>query len=153
MYRVINISKEFEDKFISSYLSDKDNIEPKSVAGLLIYLKISENKIDRSDYYEKINNLVRENIKIINKNEFFLDKNCWWIIIFSNCPYSEFYALKREIDLFLNQLKIKNASEKKDLGQNVKAMTLEFLLSGQGFIEWEFSNKDIYLNYSYHPKS
>ena len=148
----INISKEFEDKFISSYLSDKDNIEPKSVAGLLIYLKISENKIDRSDYYEKINNLVRENIKIINKNEFFLDKNCWWIIIFSNCPYPEFYELKIEIDLFLNNLKLKNATARKDLGQRVKAMTLEFLLSGQGFIEWEFSNKDVYSKYYFYTR-
>ena len=148
----INISKEFENKFISSYLLDKDNIEPKSVAGLLIYLKISENKIDRSDYYKKINNLVREKIKIINKNEFFLDKNCWWIIIFSNCPYPEFYELKIEIDLFLNNLKLKNATARKDLGQRVKAMTLEFLLSGQGFIEWEFSNKDVYSKYYFYTR-
>lgn len=31
-------------------------------------------------------------------------------------------------------------------------MTLEFLLSGQGFIEWEFSNKDIYSKYYFYTR-
>lgn len=142
----IRISSISEKKIIDEYLSFKSKIDPRILAGLLVYLNLTKTKLERKEYFYKINEIVENNLKLINKGKFFLDEKSWWVFIFSNCPFEELNkAVLGTHKIILDILSISDVvntdMSKNKLDDKSKLCVINFLKSGGGFINWNLSKE------------
>lgn len=140
----IRISNKSEKKIIDEYLSSTYKIDPRILAGLVMYLNLTKIKLERKEYFYKINEIIENNLKLINKNKFFLDEKSWWVFIFSNCPFEELSRAVRDVHLIIDD--ILDTPEVIDLSKNnlddkAKLCVINFLKTGGGFINWNLSKE------------
>lgn len=133
----IRISKKMEEEIFERHLNTARDLDPKIVAGIYIYCKLTSNSIDRREILESIENIIYSNLTRVNIKNFFKDKASWWIFIFRSCPTLN-SSTKEKMDKILDKIKIDN----KRLSGKSQNIVVDFLKSGRGFIDWELSKKN-----------
>lgn len=140
----INTSYKFVEKIVDIFIRDEN---PVQLAALCIFAESNstfKNKINRS-----INNVILNNIKKINWNDFFQDEQGWWVYIFLSYPKLRKSTKKCIID----NLTILKTTLKSDPSDNAKLIILDFLLNKKShFIEWKFTQENYYKKYFFYTK-
>lgn len=142
----IRISNKSEKKIIDEYLSAESKIDPRILAGLLMYLNLTKTKLERKEYFFKINEIVESNLKLINKGKFFLDEKSWWVFLFNNCPFEELNKAVLGTQLIIDDIMgisdvVNVDMSKNKLDDKAKLCVINFLKSGGGFINWDLSKE------------
>lgn len=146
----IRLSKYILDEFVEKQILTENEIEidPRLLAGLIIYKKTTNNLIAQE--FEKV---IKSNLERIHSKDFFKDPQSWWVFIFCNCPYTELDSIKLDIKTILAEVVRINSSTPNCTSKSMKEYLLKYLEDNNGFIIWDFNSEDYYKKFYFYTRS
>lgn len=132
------IPQETENKMRINVLSNKS---PLMYALYLFYSVRKKHGDVQFNLVEEISEKIVKITKSLTTNDYYKNKDCWWLFIFSECPYLS-KEIRYKIDTFFRNINIANI----DIPVNyANSLLIEFLVNEEirsKFIKWQMVEED-----------